>query len=124
VVPLLPAGEAHLEKLTEVTVENHAEKKHLTDYAIKGLSFEPQTIWLDDDLHFFGTPGKWFAILREGWESTNDQLYALDRAAEDTRNARLWREVAHHLHHPLAVDDVGLFDSEEAPIWEDQPVVT
>jgi hypothetical protein len=122
-VRLLPAGEAHLEKLTEVTIENHGEKKHVTDYAITGLSFEPQTIWLDDDLHFFATPGKWFAILREGWESTNDQLYALDRAAEDTRNARLSRELAHHLDHPLAVEHVRLFDSEAAAIREDQTVV-
>jgi len=38
-------------------------------YAITGLSYEPQTIWLDDDLHFFGTPGKWFAVLREGWKA-------------------------------------------------------
>jgi len=124
VVPLLPAGEAHLEKLTEVTVENHGdEKKHVTDYAITGLSYEPQTIWLDDDLHFFGTPGKWFAVLREGWESTNDQLYALDRAAEDARNARLSRELAHRPDHPVAVEHVRLFDSENAASLEDQTVV-
>ena len=73
-----------------MTVESHGQKTHVTEFAITGLSFEPQTVWLDDDRHFFGIPGKWFAFLREGWEDTNDQLYALDRKASDERYARDW----------------------------------
>jgi imidazolonepropionase-like amidohydrolase len=122
-VKLFPAGEARLEKLTDVTVEDHGQKLHVTEFAITGLSFEPQTVWVDDDYHFFGSPGKWFAILREGWEGTNDQLYALDRAAEDARNARLARELAQHLDHPVALEHVRLFDSEQATTREDQTVV-
>src|ERR1019366_6095780 len=82
-----------------------------------------QTVWLDDDLHFFGSPGKWFAVLREGWEGTNDQLYALDRSAEDARNARLARELAQPSKHPVVVEHVRLFDSERAAVREDQTVV-
>jgi len=122
-VKLLPAGEARLERLTDVTVEDHGRKLHVTEFGITGLSFEPQTIWLDDDQHYFGSPGKWFATMREGWEGANDRLYALDRAAEDARNARLARELAQHLDHPLAVEHVRVFDSERATIREDQTVV-
>jgi len=122
-VKLLPAGEARLEQLTDVSLEDHGRKLHVTEFAITGLSFGPQAVWLDDDQHFFGFPGKWFAMLREGWEGTNDQLYALDRAAEDTRNARLARQLAQRLDHPLAVEHVRLFDSEQAAIREDQTVV-
>ena len=120
---LLPAGEARLEQLADEIIEDHGRKLHVTEYAITGLSFEPQTVWLDDDLHFFGSPGKWFAVLREGWEGTNDRLYALDRSAEDTRNARLARELAQHPDHPVVVEHVRLFDSERAAIREDQTVV-
>jgi hypothetical protein len=67
---LLPAGEARMEKMTDVTLENQGQKLHVTEFGITGLGFEPQTVWLDDDQHLFGFPGKWFAILREGWEST------------------------------------------------------
>jgi hypothetical protein len=102
-VKLLPAGEARLERLTDVTLEDHGRKLHVTEFAITGLSFEPQTVWLDDDRHFFGFPGKWLAILREGWEGTNDRLSALGRAAEDDRNARLAHELTQHLDHPVAV---------------------
>jgi imidazolonepropionase-like amidohydrolase len=122
-VKLLPAGEARLERLTDVTVEEHGQQLHLTEYGITGLSYEPQTLWLDDDQRFFGTPGKWFATVREGWEDANDRLYALDRAAEDARNARLADELAQHPDHPLAVVHVRVFDSEHATMREDQTVV-
>ena len=122
-VKLLPGGEARLEKLTDVTLEDHGQKIHVTEYAITGLSFAPQTVWLDDDLHFFGFPGSWGAIMRNGWESANSRLYALDRTAEDTRNARLARELAQHVNHPVAVEHVRLFDSEQAVVREDQTVV-
>ena len=122
-VKLFPAGEARLERLTDVTIEDHDKKLHVTDFAVTGLSFEPQTVWLDDDQHFFASPGKWFATLREGWESANDQLYALDRSAEDARNARLASELAQHMDQPFAVEHVRLFDSERAVIREDQTVV-
>jgi imidazolonepropionase-like amidohydrolase len=122
-VRLFPAGEARLERMTEVTVESHGQRLHVTAFAITGLSFEPQTVWLDDDLRFFGFPGKWFAFLREGWEDTNDQLYALDRKARDERYARLSQELARHPDHPVAMEHVRLFDSEQATIREDQTVV-
>jgi len=122
-VRLLPAGEARLERLTEITVEDHRQKMHVTDFAITGLSFEPQTIWLDDDGNVFGSPGKWFALMREGWEKTNDQLYAIDLKVRDERYGRLAKDLARHPAHPVAIEHVRLFDSEQAVVREDQTVV-
>jgi hypothetical protein len=122
-VKLFPGGEARLEKMTEVTVESHGKKIHVTEYGITGLSFDPQTVWLDGDQHFFAAPSKWFAFLREGWEDTNEQLYALDRQAEDARNARLGTELASHPKHPVAIEHVRVFDSERAAVQQDQSVV-
>jgi imidazolonepropionase-like amidohydrolase len=122
-VKLFPAGEVRLERLADLTLEDQGRKLHVNEFAITGLSYEPQMIWLDDELHFFGFPGKWSAIMREGWEGMNDRLYALDRAAEDGRNARLARELARRPEHAVAVEHVRLFDSEQAAILEDQTVV-
>jgi hypothetical protein len=122
-VKLFPVGEARLERLADLTIEDHGRKMHVTQFAITGLSFGPQTVWLDDEQHFFASPGKWLAILREGWEGANEQLNDLERAAQDARNARLARELAHHPDHPVAVEHVRLFDSPQATIREDQTVV-
>ncbi len=122
-VHLFPAGEARLERLTDITLEDHGQKIHVTEFGITGLSFEPQTVWLDDEQHFFAIPGNWFAFLREGWEKTNDQLYAIDVKARDERYARLAKELAKHPAHPVAIEHVRLFDSEQAIMREDQTVI-
>jgi imidazolonepropionase-like amidohydrolase len=122
-VTLLPSGEARLERLTDVTLEDHGQKIHVTDFAITGIAFEPQTVWLDDDGHFFASPGTWFAFLREGWEKTNDPLYAIDVKVRDERYARLAKELAKRPAHPVAIEHVRLFDSEHATMLEDQTVV-
>ncbi len=122
-VQLFPGGEARLEKLTDVTLDNGSQKLHLTEFAITGLSFEPQTVWLDDDHRLFGFPGKWFALLREGWEQSNDRLYALDRAAADARYTRLAQQLAQHPQHAVAIEHVRVFDSTNATMREDQTVI-
>ena len=96
---------------------------HVTDFAITGLSFEPQTVWLDDDGHIFGFPGKWFALLREGWEKTNDQLYAIDLKVRDDRYGRLAKDLTRRPAHAVAIEHVRLFDSEQAVMREDQTVI-
>jgi len=120
---LLPAGEARLERLTDVTIEDHGQKQHVTEYAITGLSFEPQTVWLDDNQRFFASPGPWFAMLREGWEGANQQLYDLQLKAQNARYERLARELTRHPSHPVAIEHVRVFDSEQATTREDQTVV-
>jgi imidazolonepropionase-like amidohydrolase len=120
---LLPAGEARLERVTDVTLEDHQQKLHVTEFAVTGLSFDPQTVWLDDQYRLFGTPGKWFAVLREGWESKNQQLYELQKKAEDIRYERLAKELAQHPKHAVAIEHVRVFDSEQAAVREDQTVV-
>jgi cytosine/adenosine deaminase-related metal-dependent hydrolase len=122
-VKLFPSGEARLERLTETTLQDHEQKIHVTEYAITGLSFEPQTVWLDDDLKFFAAPGKWFAFLKEGWEGTNEKLYDLQKKAEEARYARLAKELARNPGHPVAIEHVRVFDSEHAVTREDQTVV-
>ena len=122
-IRLLPAGEARLERLTDLTLDDHGEKIHVTDFAITGLSFEPQTVWLDDEGRAFGFPGKWFALLREGWEKTNDQLYAIDLKVRDERYRRLAKDLARHPAHSVAIEHVRLFDSEQAVMRGDQTVI-
>jgi hypothetical protein len=122
-VRLLPSGEARLERLTELTLNDHGETMHVTEFGVTGLSFEPQTVWLDDQMHFFGSPGKWFSFMREGWEHTNDQLYAIDLKVRDERYGRLAKEMARHPTHPVAIEHVRLFDAERAAMFEDQTII-
>ena len=122
-VKLFPAGEAKLEKLTELTLESGGKKAHVTEYGITGLAFTPVTVWVDDDGRFFGAPGKWFSIMREGWESVNDQMYEVELKAKDERYARLAKTLAQKPAGPVAFEHVGVFDSLTAKVVADQTVV-
>ena len=122
-IKLLPAGEARLERLGDTTLDMHGQKQHVTDYAVTGLSFGPQTLFLDDDHRLFGIPGKFFALLREGWEDANQQLYELDLKAQDARFERLARELSRRIEQPVAIEHVRVFDSEQAALREDQTVI-
>ena len=122
-VKLFPAGEARLEKMVDVVLEHEGRKQHVTEYAITGISFEPVTLWLDDDLHLFGLPGKWFSIMREGWEQSSPQLYDLDRKAVDERYNRLSHSLSQHPAQAIAFEHVNVFDSEKAALQKDQTVV-
>lgn len=120
---LLPAGEAQLEALGDATVESHGQRMHVREFAVSGLDFTPATFWVDDEGLLFAEPDKWFGLEREGWEDTNDTLYALRLKAEEARNARLAKTLARRPAQPLAFEHVRLYDSEHALVLEDQTVV-
>jgi len=122
-VRLFPAGEARLEKRGDLTLKDHGQTVHVTSYAVTGLAFEPQTVWLDDDLRLFGAPGAGGGLLREGWEGVNDQLYGLDLKAQDERFARLAAQLARKPGHPVAFEHVALFDAEAGVLRADQTVI-
>jgi imidazolonepropionase-like amidohydrolase len=122
-IALLPAGSARVEKVTDLTLESHGRSTHVTEYAVIGLAFTPQTVWLDDDFHFFGSPGKWLALMKEGWEDTNDQLYNAELKGDDERYRKMASSLARHPSHPIAFTHVRAFDSRNAVMREDQTVL-
>jgi imidazolonepropionase-like amidohydrolase len=120
---LYPSGEAKIEKLTDLTLENKGQKVHVTAYGITGLSFTPSIVWVDDDGRFFAAPGKWFSIMPEGWDEVNDQMHAIELKATDERYTRLANTLAQHPGKPVAFEHVNVFDSLGANIVPDQTVV-
>jgi imidazolonepropionase-like amidohydrolase len=122
-VKLFPGGEAKIEKMTDQTLESGERKVHVTLYGITGISFTPVTVWVDDEGRFFGTPGKWFSVLPEGWDGVNDQLYQVELKASDERYSRLGKTLAVHPKGAVAFEHVNVFASLTASVVRDQTVV-
>jgi len=120
---LFPGGEARVEFVAETTVESHGKKLHVREASVSGLDFAPTSIWIDDSGDLFAVPGTWFAILRSGWESTNEALFKLQSDADDARSRKLALELSRHPAHALAFEHVRVFDSENARELVDQTVV-
>ncbi len=93
-LPLLPDGEAHIEKTTDATVEANGQKRHVTSYAITGLEILPTRVWLDDDGELFGLVDAWWSFIRTGWERSIDGLVDVQKKLDEKREEDLAKKLA------------------------------
>ncbi len=106
-LPLLPAGEASIKKLGELTVDG----KRLTAYDINGFGFSPFPVWLDDKNELFATASSWLSVIAEGHDSVIPQLVK----AQDEWHAAATRAAAVKLTHKpkdggIVITNAKLFD--------------
>jgi hypothetical protein len=83
-LPLLPGGEARLEKTVETEVAVGTGKRRLIGYAISGVDLTRTHVWMNPDGSWFGVVSPWFSVIPAGTESVIEPLIkqqdALDRA--------------------------------------------
>jgi imidazolonepropionase-like amidohydrolase len=122
-LPLLPAGEARLKKLTNLTIGEGPSRKTVSAYSIEGLSLSPTPVWMDERGKFFGFISG-LSILPKAY--TGDFL-KLQKAQDDALAASaagLMRRFGNLPATPVAFRHVKLFDAEAGRFWERQTVVT
>jgi hypothetical protein len=123
-MPLLPAGEAHIEKMGEATVTSSGQSKHLNAFAITGLDLTPTMVWMEDDGSWFGLVDPWFSLVPEGWESAIDPLVAKQDALVRERDRAIAQRLAHRPPAAgLAFTHARVLDVERGRSIADQTVV-
>jgi imidazolonepropionase-like amidohydrolase len=121
-LPLLPAGEASIEKRGELKIEMAGKSRTVVQYAITGLDFVPAPIWLDPDGTFFAAASSWLSIIPEGWESATDALIKAQDEFEQKRTAALATTLAQKSPILLFMH-ANLFDSETATLRKNVSVL-
>lgn len=111
-LPLLPDGEASIERTGELTLKDGDRERRVVSYEVSGLGFTPSTIWLEEDGSFFATVSSWLSVIREGWESSQPVLLKKQDELEAVRTTKLARTLARKPTSPLAFIDANLFDAE------------
>ncbi|MEK6373682.1 MAG: amidohydrolase family protein [Acidobacteriota bacterium] len=106
-LPLLPAGEASIKKLGNLTVNG----QRLTAYDITGLGFSPAPIWLDANNELFASASSWLSVIAEGHDAAIPKLIK----AQDQWHAVAARAAAARLIHKpagggLVITNARLFD--------------
>ncbi len=122
-LPLLPAGEAAIEKRGELKIEANGKSQTVTQYAISGLDFTPSPIWLDQDGNFFAIASSWLAVVREGWEGSMSELIAAQDKISNQRSASLAKSLAHKPAGTLVFAHANVFDTESATLLPNRNVV-
>jgi hypothetical protein len=121
-MPLLPGGVATLEEGPTRELKSGNKTTRVTLYSLRGLSFSPVSIWLDDHQDFFASLD-WFSTIRAGWTDSHDVLKAAEKEAETARFRALPTKLAHRPAQGLAIEHVQLFDAESAMLRPDQTVI-
>jgi imidazolonepropionase-like amidohydrolase len=120
---LLPAGEASIEKRSELKISANGQSRTVTQYAIAGLGFSPFSFWLDSDGQLFASVSTWSTIIREGWESAAVELLKEQDKFDNERSRKLAQTLAHKPKGPLVFIHANLFDSESAQMLPNRTVV-
>src|SRR5262249_27818989 len=92
-LPLLPAGEASIEKGRELAVRASALKRDIALYAISGLDLSPQYLWLDTARALFASGSTWSMVVRDGFDSVVPQLLRIQQEILDARAGELARRL-------------------------------
>ena len=114
-IALLPEGEARVQRVTERDIEAGGKKQHVVLYAISGLDFSPQYVWLDDHGQFFAGVSGWSAIVPEGWEAAAKTLQDTQDEVVQARAAEIAKKLAHRPAHPVVFTHANVFDATRQP---------
>jgi len=121
---LLPAGDAKIEKISELTLRRDGGKRTVVQYSITGLDFTPTPLWLDKDGSFFAqASGEWFAVVREGWERSVDTLVRVQDKVAASRLSAAAFAIGRRSKAPVVFLHARVFDAERGVMVLDQTVV-
>jgi hypothetical protein len=108
---LLPAGEASIRKVGELTVSAAEKTQHITCYEIGGLGFTPSPVWLDDRNELFASASSWSSVIADGWDSVIPQLL---QSQDKWRDEAVSQAAARLTHVPsgggIVITNARLFD--------------
>jgi len=122
-LPLLPTGEASIERRSQLQVTVNDQAQTVDQYAVSGLDFVPDPIWLDAKGNLFASVSGWFVVVREGWESSVEALRRAQDEFENQRTANLAKTLAHKPSGALAFVHANLFDATSAAVRPRSTVV-
>jgi imidazolonepropionase-like amidohydrolase len=122
-IPLLPSGEATVQKGASATIQTADGPVRLTQYDVGGLGFTPVPIWLDDALERFAMVSGWISIVPAGWERAVPELVRIQDVAGVARFSKLAHDLAHRSPAGLAITNARLFVAESATVRPHTTVV-
>jgi hypothetical protein len=111
-MPLLPSGEARLQKVREVEARAGERRERVTLYGVTGFGFTPSYVWLDPKGEFFAAGGRWSMTLREGFEGAQEQLAAVQDQVGLEERQQLAKTAARKPRADVVVHNVSVFDAK------------
>jgi len=110
-IALLPAGEASIRRVGDLSVSAGGKSQHVTCYEIGGLGFTPSPVWLDDHHELFASASSWSSVIADGWDSVIPQLLtAQDKWRDEEVSAAATRLTHVPAGGGIVITNARLFD--------------
>ena len=122
-LPLLPEGEARIERALDLTVEAGGKQQKVTLYEVTGLGFTASPTWLAEDRSLFATGSDWAVTIRDGGEAAWPALLRAQKAHASRRGEEVARKLGKKLEKPLWIQHARLFDSESVTVKDGMSVL-
>lgn len=107
---ILPSGSLALSQVRDATFGEGANAAPTRIYRITGMEISPDYVALDDHNRLFA----YFSLrgigIREGYEASFADVYALYRALEKERAVEITAEVARRYEEPISIRNARVFD--------------
>ena len=116
---LLPAGEAWLERGTQLKAGPHV----LTLYRIGGIQFTPVPVWLDETGATAAVIDDWFEVLGGALKPLLPRLQAAQSEADQAWSADVARRLTHKPVGALMIRHARLFDPRDLTVRDDMRVL-
>jgi imidazolonepropionase-like amidohydrolase len=113
-LPLLPQGEARIEKIGARELKTGDGSRSVTQYEIAGLGFQPTTVWLDGRGELFAFVDDFTSLVPEGSEGAVEVLLKEQNARSEARRADQARRLRRVPSGRLAFVHANLFDAAES----------
>jgi cytosine/adenosine deaminase-related metal-dependent hydrolase len=120
---LLPGGTASIRKLNDLSVPVANQSKTITLYAISGLGFQPEFLWLDERRELFGVSAGSNALLPAGLANLAPELKKVQDKAELAFYKDRSQPLTHLLSGEYVITNVNVVDVESGSVAENRSVV-
>lgn len=107
---VLPAGELTLDEMGTLDIAGPNGAETLTTYALSGINLNPSYFALDSSGEFLANMSPSFAVIREGYESVEEQLRNLAVEYSARRYELIQERITRKFDRPIRINNVKLFD--------------
>ena len=119
---LLPAGRSSIRKLADKGVTWAGREQIVSLYAISGLGFVPQYLWLDADNELFALALGWMGLTPRGLQDVLHELQEIQDEAEQNYHHELAQRLSNGLPTDWILRNVSIVDVESGTLKSGQMV--
>jgi hypothetical protein len=119
---LLPAGRSSIRKLADKGITQAGQEQTVSLYAISGLGFAPQYLWLDADKELFALAHGWMGLIPRGLQDLLPELQEIQDQAEQNYHQELAQRLSNSLPTDWILRNVSIVDVENGTLKPGQMV--